>query len=357
MKVLFMFYVPSGGVDTLNRQRCLALRGHGVECHCLYIRPGAGIQNAGDIPTFVTSNEAEIGQLIQTHGYTAIIVVSAYEYIPFIRQIGYTGIIIFEVQGYGPQDQARQALMQAQPYVLPYVNGVLNPNTPHITALFEELFPNITRFGFNNSMDTHSFTYRGLPPAGHPVIAWLGRFERGDNKNWREFLMLTHHLVHVNPAIQLWMFEDINLSVPEERAAFYDMLQLLNVGANTRVLSNIPHPIMADYFSIIGDSGGFLCLTSKTEGAPYAVIEAMSCRCPVLSTDIDGVRSSLIHNVTGKVYPMGDITSGFYEALELMQNTVLRNALIHNAQVHVRQEFSPEKYCREFIGMLRALTN
>ncbi|MEC0298328.1 MULTISPECIES: glycosyltransferase [Peribacillus] len=36
------------------------------------------------------------------------------------------------------------------------------------------------------------------------------------------------------------------------------------------------------------------------EVAPFALLEAMSCKCPVLTTDSDGEGSPIIHNQTGK---------------------------------------------------------
>ncbi|WP_376768255.1 glycosyltransferase [Paenibacillus alginolyticus] len=55
-----------------------------------------------------------------------------------------------------------------------------------------------------------------------------------------------------------------------------------------------PHPRFFHF-------GGSLYSTSKVEGAPYSILEAMSCRCPVLTSDSDGVSSAVIHNQTGKI--------------------------------------------------------
>ncbi|MNN85230.1 UDP-D-galactose:(glucosyl)lipopolysaccharide-1,6-D-galactosyltransferase [compost metagenome] len=112
---------------------------------------------------------------------------------------------------------------------------------------------------------------------------------------------------------------------------------------------------MQAYFSAIGDSGGFLCSTSKVEGAPYAILEAMSCRCPVLTTNSDGVSSSIYHNITGKYYNLGDIEHAVSEAIELMENTVLRDHIRAGAQFHVQNNFNMEQYGRNFVAMLQSL--
>ncbi|MGP3783850.1 hypothetical protein [Paenibacillus sp. 1A_MP2] len=50
----------------------------------------------------------------------------------------------------------------------------------------------------------------------------------------------------------------------------------------------------------------------------------MSCGCPVLSTDSDGVRSFITHNRTGKFYPIGNVNAAVSEAVDLMHNIQLR---------------------------------
>jgi glycosyltransferase involved in cell wall biosynthesis len=151
------------------------------------------------------------------------------------------------------------------------------------------------------------------------------------------------------------MFEDPTISSPIERGKFKNLIKHLNSEKNLTIYSNIPNSKMADYFSIIGDSGGLLCSTSKVEGAPYALLEAMSCKCPVLTTDSDGVRSSIIHNQTGKYYTLGNVAEAGKEAKELMKNNKLREQIRSNAFEHVKKHFNPDLYCRNFINMLVSL--
>ena len=354
MNILFVFYVPSGGVETLNRQRCSALKMININCHFLYYRKQRELINNHDAPTFITDDDNEIKKIIDEGNYTAIIIISDYRAIKRFRDLGYTGKIILEIQGYGPKHVARSELQNAIPFVTGYGNGVLNPKTPHIVEIFNEFYPSFPKFAFNNCFDTSQFSYQSHPVNNPPIIAWTGRIE--DNKNWREFLHIGHQLINQNYSnLKLYMFEDPSLSTAKDRADFHQLIQGLNLGNNLTIHSNIPHKEMADYFSIIGDSGGFLCSTSKVEGAPYAILEAMSCRCPILTTDSDGVRSSIIHNQTGKYYTIGNIEEAVREANELMTNQYLREYIRATALTHVKQEFSPELYSRHFAEMLTSL--
>lgn len=60
MNILFVFYVPSGGVETLNRQRCKALKKYNVNAHCLYYENRKKNMNDHGTQTFVTNDDHEI---------------------------------------------------------------------------------------------------------------------------------------------------------------------------------------------------------------------------------------------------------------------------------------------------------
>lgn len=60
MNILFVFYVPSGGVETLNRQRFAALKKYGIDAHFLYYENRRNFLNDHSAPTFITNDDAEI---------------------------------------------------------------------------------------------------------------------------------------------------------------------------------------------------------------------------------------------------------------------------------------------------------
>ncbi|CAI8947588.1 Glycosyltransferase [Priestia megaterium] len=354
INILFVFYVPSGGVETLNRQRCKALKKYNINAHCLYYENKRELLNDHGTPTFITNDDNEIKKILNEGNYSAIIIISDFQALSRFSSLGYQGKMIIEIQGYGPKDVAKTALKSAIPLVTTHAAGLLNPKTPHIMELFDELYPSFPKFSFNNCFDTTQFSYKPLPVSENPIIAWIGRIE--DNKNWKEFLQIGSQLIKQHSSkIQLHMFEDPTLCELIERQKFEDLIKELNLENHLTLHANVPNSQMADHFSIIGESGGFLCSTSKVEGAPLSLLEAMSCKCPVLTTDSDGVRSSIIHNQTGKYYTLGDIDEATKEAVELMTNYDLRESIRLNGLKHVELHFSPDLYCHNFIQMLLSL--
>jgi glycosyltransferase involved in cell wall biosynthesis len=355
MTVLFTFFIPSGGIETLNRQRLYALNQAGIKCHFLYTQEGTGLQNKVNAPIFITNNHQEIIEIIKKEKYDAIVVSSDLLLLKKIKESGYTGSLIYEVQGLGfNKEYAEQFVTDhAYPVLQSDCDAILYPKTPHLISVFEKYFPAKKKFCFHNCFNTTEFQYRVHPKEKKPIIGWVGRIE--ENKNWKDFLLIGAELIKRSPSIQLWMFEDNTLGEKSERIAFEHRINELNLSKNLTIYANQPHHKMAEYFSIIGDSGGFLCSTSKVEGFGYAVLEAMICRCPVLSTDSDGVRSFIIHNETGKFFELGNINQAVEEARNLMANIWLREKIRKQGVAHIKEHFSPEKYAENFLNMIYSL--
>lgn len=353
MKILFAYYIPSGGVETLARQRSAALKPFGVEFDYLYFQFSTGIQNIKDEKVFVTNEESGFKKIIQEGNYDAIVVCSDHPFVEKARNYGYTGKIIYEVQGLGSYYAANHWLRIAKPIIDPHADAILFPQTPHLISLIQKYYPNKKHFCFHNCLDTNLFRYRTHPKHPNPIIGWVGRIE--DNKNWSELLEIASKLKKNKPNLEVWLFEDKSLSQPDERAKFESKLNILGLQSKIKFFDNVPHHQMADYYSIIGDSGGLLCSTSKVEGFGYAVLEAMSCNCPILSSDSDGVKSFITHNVTGKLYPLGNIDVAVKEGNEILFDTNLREKLIRNGASHVYTQFSPSTYAKNFLSMLKEL--
>ncbi|MBW7477098.1 glycosyltransferase [Paenibacillus oenotherae] len=356
MKILFSYFVPSGGVETMNRLRCHALRRAGIECHLLYSRDGAGRQNIKDIPLFITDRDDELSTIIHANQYDIIVTICDHLMLRRLRGLGYQGKLIYEAQGLGSMEQAGITLSNAVPYIRQYASGAITHETPHLMGLFNSYLSDFPRFYVQNIVDTELFRYRPTGMAQfieQPIVAWIGRIER--NKNWRLFLQIGSVLLYRYPKLQLWMFEDANIYEEEERGQFEGVVRRLALVNHLIVRSNVPHAEMPHYLSSISDSGGMLISTSNVESFGYAAAEAISCRCPVLSTDSEGIRSSIIHNVTGKFFHAGTPNDAAYEAIELIENKTLRERIQAQGEQYIRTTYSADRYIADFHNIMRTL--
>lgn len=352
MKVLFTFYVPSGGVETLNKLRCEMLQRNGIECHVLYLMPGSGNHNITTFPVYIAHEDADIKAVLDTHNFDAIIVTSDYILLGRLRRLGFHKILIYESQGLGKRSDAQDLITESVPYLRSYCNAVLIPPTDHLLELFIEICPWLHRYVIPNIVDVQSFQHIPGEPPHDPVIAWVGRLET--NKNWSEYLKIAHELRRRKPDLHLWMFHDPELAAEGQKDKFNEELHSLGLSDRLSVFTNIPNHIMPVYYSSIAGSGGFLLSSSITEGFGYAVAEALCCTCPVLSTDSDGVRSFITHNITGKFYPLGNVEAAVKEGLELMDNIPLREAVRAQGRQFMVSRFGAQQYAQSFREMMNS---
>ena len=354
-KMLFVFNYPSGGVETLSRQRSSALAPHNIQFDLLYSTAGPGLQNINNESTYVLSNKEDRKKLILEGNYEAIIVCSNHQDLEIIRSFGYDGILIYEIQGLGPiMDTQSYLKHEAKPNINSYANAILTPHTPHLMTITRREFPNKHRYHFNNCINYQQFTNSQPPKEPYPIIGWVGRIE--PNKNWREFIHIYMKLVQSNPELRAWMFLDSKSYYPEDAMKiFKELLKKNSSLKNCHAFYDIPHNQMPDYYSRIAGSGGFLCSTTITEGFGYALLEAMCCECPILTTNSDGISSFTFHNRTGQIYQQGDIKKAVMEAQNLLHNEQHRQLITKKAVRYVRNHFSPQKYARKFLAMMSEL--
>jgi len=101
-------------------------------------------------------------------------------------------------------------------------------------------------------------------------------------------------------------------------------------------------------------------LTSRTEGLPGVVLEAMSCGCVVVSTDNEGSLEILRDGENGVIIPRDDIPAQVEAVGRVLADEALRQALADGARETAR-EFTwqraadrMEAFLRDLPGMARA---
>lgn len=110
------------------------------------------------------------------------------------------------------------------------------------------------------------------------------------------------------------------------------------------------------------DSAGILpafdlfVLPSLYEGQGLAILEAMAVGCPVIASDVGGVRDVVRDGETGMLVPPGD-PGGLAEAVvKLWADPGRAAALAERARRVVREEFSVERMVREYGCLYKELT-
>lgn len=99
-------------------------------------------------------------------------------------------------------------------------------------------------------------------------------------------------------------------------------------------------------------------LTSRTEGLPGVVLEAMACGCVVVSTDNEGSLEILRDGENGVIIPRDDVAAQVEAVGKVLADESLRQQLADGAQTTIR-EFTWERAAdrmENFLGDLAGLT-
>lgn len=95
-------------------------------------------------------------------------------------------------------------------------------------------------------------------------------------------------------------------------------------------------------------------LTSRTEGLPGVVLEAMACGCVVISTDNDGSLEILRHGENGLIVKRGDLPAFYREIERVLSDEKLASKLSAGALTSI-QQFTWQRAADKMEQVLRGL--
>jgi glycosyltransferase involved in cell wall biosynthesis/uncharacterized membrane protein len=94
-------------------------------------------------------------------------------------------------------------------------------------------------------------------------------------------------------------------------------------------------------------------LSSRSEGLPMSVLEAMAAGLPVVATDVGGVSELVLEGETGLLVPRGD-TTALAQALErLLRDEDLRRRMAASARARVEREFDLTSFQEAHVELYR----
>ncbi|WML35846.1 glycosyltransferase family 4 protein [Clostridium sp. OS1-26] len=177
-------------------------------------------------------------------------------------------------------------------------------------------------------------------------VIWIGRLEK--NKNPIEFIKMGNILLRNNKDLHFIMIGDkcgnhsyfrfIKSNIPK------------NYISNYTFFHSIPNKKMPELFSLAANTGGCLVSSSENESLPMIFLEAMACKCPIISTDVGGVRELIVNNKSGKIYKLNNINEGCKAINELIdkENTAVRKEIVNNAYSMVKSRHSIERVAEKY---------
>jgi len=180
---------------------------------------------------------------------------------------------------------------------------------------------------FNNLEDRYAACRRlGLNP-DYPVIMQVGRLS--PQKDPEMFLNGAHRVLRICPNAQLvWIGEG-------------PLFNRVQSGVKTLGLQNNIHllgRIDQAYRCMV--AADVVTLTSRWEGVPYSLLEAMACSKPVVSTAVNGCPEVVLNSKTGFLVDVGDASGWADRVLQLLANPQLAKSMGSAGRQHVEAKFS-----------------
>jgi len=190
-----------------------------------------------------------------------------------------------------------------------------------------------------NGVDTKRFACSNCKKekqeGGEIILLHVGRFS--PSKNHKLLIEAFSYALNQNPNLRLWLVGDGEL-----RPSIEEMVQKLGLGDRIRFLGT-----RSDIPKLMACSDIFV-LSSKWEGLPLVVIEAMAAGKPVVATAVGGVPELVENGLTGLLVP-SDNANALAEALLLLaEDPELRQVMGQKGQKKAIDRFDISRTAREY---------
>lgn len=131
-----------------------------------------------------------------------------------------------------------------------------------------------------------------------------------------------------------------------------DLVSQLNIRERVIFLGQLDKEQLYRYYR----KAKMLVSTSLTEGFGLVFVEALLNRCPVIATDVGGVKEIIIHGETGLLVEPKNVNKLILSINLLLRDSDLRLKLTSSGYNHAIEKYSWRKVGKQFFGLYSDLT-
>ncbi|MEL6579599.1 MAG: glycosyltransferase [Cyanobacteria bacterium J06621_12] len=177
-----------------------------------------------------------------------------------------------------------------------------------------------------------------LQPNSPPVYVSIGRLTEQ-----KDFATLLHSFARVRQKIDARL---IILGEGELRPQLTDLIQQLGIGEAVSLPGFVKNP-----YPYLKSASAFV-LSSRWEGLPTVLVEAMACGCSVIATDCpSGPLEILDKGKYGTLVPIGDVSALAEAMIQVLNNPTETGLLIDRAK-----DFAVEKSVLEYLKLIESIS-
>jgi glycosyltransferase involved in cell wall biosynthesis len=186
-------------------------------------------------------------------------------------------------------------------------------------------------------------------PEGCACIGMVARVAPA--KDYETLIDAAAQITAAQPQVRFLIVGD-NASTPEYRSHYQHVKALLHARNMepffifTGYRSDVPRLMRAMDLVI---------LSTRSEGAPLVILEAMALRKPVLATAVGGVPELIQHNNTGMLHRLGDAAELSSQVIALLEDPAWAAAIGAAGLEQVKQRFGPLHYSQTMQHFYRHL--
>lgn len=182
-------------------------------------------------------------------------------------------------------------------------------------------------------------------PADAPIITAAGRIS--EDKGF-DILLEAAAIVHgAHPGAHFLIAGGTDS--PDYQRQLTERIVQLDLGMHVHFLG-----LRKDLPRVLAESDIFL-LTSRREGHPYVLLEAMACECAVVASRCGGVDETVVEGETGFVVEIGDVATTAEHLDRLLGDHGLRRVMAGNGRERVKSVFIAQKTAEGLFGMYEEL--
>ena len=361
MKLLFVYrFCGFGGVETSILTKLDALAAVGIDGHALFGEfYGSGGSGLATDPRVTIGLGKDSVRATLRRGFEAVSIVDHPGFVDLLDEMRVVPHLVFETHASLPEAVARFHSNLNHPRI----SAVVVPSAFNRRMVEKALAVPKPVVVIPNPVDGTRFhpasptpqAVVGLPSGG-PILLWVGRLER--EKNPEEFVRIVQVVLESGFDVRPLIVGDA-YSTPEYAGYKERLLSTVSERWRARFTfcRSVPYEQMPGLFGLAGRSGGCLVSTSLFESAPMTFIEAMSCMCPVVSSEVGGVGEMVNDGINGRLYRSGGIPDAAEAIMCLTdeRQSSKRQALVERARSAVSEKHAPQVVGGRYLELLESL--
>ncbi len=228
--------------------------------------------------------------------------------------------------------------------------GVADAHARHLVE--SERFPAAKVHTIYNGIDCERFAPQDAAAvraelgiaATAPIVGILAALR--PEKNHELFLNGAKRIREAHPAAQFLIIGD-----GPRRAELETLARNLDIASVTHFLgsrSDVPALLAAC---------DLVALTSHNEAAPVSILEALSAAVPVVSANVGSVAETVIPDVTGRLFPAGDMHAYAQHVIELLADPAARRRMGAEGRRRVMARWSLQAMVRGYEQLIETIYN